>query len=182
MDEPDLTSRRKFRNTWDGLWNKFGIACSLNQTDVQMLSIVGIRLPLLLSALENHDPVSLKAVKFSTDFYKMFGVSEDLGSYYENVPALRKLCEFYNMVLAWHLSVKNEVDTADLLGYLAITDFSSFVDFFKTGKRLWLTVDDLNVNTGKTPVSMMTFVTDKPIKISENNSIKPVNDDDDWGF
>lgn len=152
-EEIDVVSKRKFRNTWSTIWEKFGEACSLNSSDVLMLSDVGIKLPVLLSAIQLKDPVAIRVTKFSKSYLSAFGLTYETlnncteGYLYDTFESVRILCKFYNMVLGWYLSSQNEVDTADLAKYLVLSDFKSFADFFESGDRIWLSNSDLRVNS-----------------------------------
>lgn len=150
LPEPDTTSKRKFRDTWNVLWLKFGEACGLEAYDVTVMSDVGIKLPIMLSAIEQGNVSAMKAIKFSTSYYSALGTEQAGVSkqdyLYNNISAIKRLCIFYNMVIGWFLSVHNETDTADLLAYLALTDFVEFADFFKNGERIWVSDNDISVN------------------------------------
>lgn len=150
LPEPDVTSKRKFRDTWNVIWMKFSEACGLEAYDVTVISDVGIKLPIMLSAVEARDTSAMRAIKFSTTYYSALGAPQTGVStpdyLYNNIPSIKRLCIFYNMVIGWYLSVHNETDTADLLAYLALTDFNEFADFFKYGDRIWVSDNDISVN------------------------------------
>lgn len=150
--EPDTPLKSKFRNTWKMIWYKFAKACSLTDSDAELISDVGLKLPILLSAMELKNKSAMKLIHFSDTFCTAFGVQlENCTSLYlyNNYEVVRVLCKFYNMVLGWYLSTQNELDTAELISYLVLTDFNTFLHFFESGDRIWLSERDATVNDKK---------------------------------
>lgn len=129
ISEPDNASKRKFRNTWTLIWEKFGEVNNLSQIEVSILSDLGLKLPLVLSSYTLLDE---KAIRITKDLRL------------EDTSCLTELSEFYNAVINWFcltqfeslLTVKHK-SLFDLLKFVALEDSEDFTNKLKSGVDIW---------------------------------------------
>lgn len=140
VDKIDAASQRKFRHNWNTLWSNFANAVGLSDYDKEVLSSLGLKLPLFLSAVEHDDADAKKLIKNAENYPLVSSLSVDIhqpDALYTCLENVRVVCEFYNLVFGWYCSVKNERDAEELIEYLVTSDFDEFKDFFKSGDKVW---------------------------------------------
>lgn len=129
ISEPDNASKRKFRNTWNLIWTKFGEVNDISQTEVCILSDLGLKIPLVLSSYTLLDD---KATKVTKDLVL------------DDTSCLTELCEFYNAVINWFcltqfesiLTVKDK-SLFDLIEYVSLVDTEDFTQVLEGGVDIW---------------------------------------------
>lgn len=141
VDKVDETSQRKFRHIWSTVWASFATAVGMSEYDKDVLMSLGLKLPIFLAAVEHDDIDALKLVKDAESYPLVSELSFDMHrpcALFDNLCNVRILCEFYNLVLGWYCSVRNERDVEELIDYLVISDFKEFKDYFKLGDKVWV--------------------------------------------
>lgn len=145
VDKIDEASQRKFRHNWNALWVNFANAVGLSDYDREVLSSLGLKLPLFLSAVEHDDTDAKKLVKNAESYPLVSDLTMDIhepDALFNNLDNVRVLCEFFNLVFGWYCSVKNERDAEELIDYLVTSDFDEFKEFFKSGDKVWTSKED----------------------------------------
>lgn len=140
VDKIDEASQRKFRHNWNTLWSNFANAVGLSDYDKEVISSLGLKLPLFLSAVEHDDADAKKLIKNAENYPLVANLDIDIhkpNALFDNLDSVRVVCEFYNLVFGWYCSVRNERDAEELIDYLVTSNFEEFEDFFKTGERVW---------------------------------------------
>lgn len=140
VDKIDEASQRKFRHNWNTLWSNFANAVGLSDYDKEVISSLGLKLPLFLSAVEHDDADAKKLIKKAENYPLVANLDIDIhkpNALFDNLDSVRVVCEFYNLVFGWYCSVRNERDAEELIDYLVTSNFEEFEDFFKTGERVW---------------------------------------------
>ena len=140
VDKIDEASQRKFRHNWNTLWSNFANAVGLSDYDKEVISSLGLKLPLFLSAVEHDDADAKKLIKKAENYPLVANLDIDIhkpNALFNNLDSVRVVCEFYNLVFGWYCSVRNERDAEELIDYLVTSNFEEFEDFFKTGERVW---------------------------------------------
>ena len=107
--------KRKFRGTWNGIIKGYSKACNLTDSQSEILSDVGLKLPLAWSSALVYSENEHVAVR-----------GEDLAD----------LSWFYNSLLNWYVAVNSEshvdmnydVDLTEIINVLASYDSSQFMD------------------------------------------------------
>lgn len=141
-DKIDESFQRKFRHTWNTVWSTFATAIGLSDYDKTVISDLGLKLPIFLSAVE-HDDCNAKKLTGSAENNPLISELEFVDIHtpqalYDNISDIHSLCEFYNLALGWFCSVKNERDIDELIDYLVLSDFNEFREFFASGSQIWV--------------------------------------------
>lgn len=120
LDKPTSSSKRKCRNTWDSIWDNFGVVIGLEDYQISIVKEFGLKL-LFLFALYNSPTEDLNKLCCSLI------ISESIYKLVED------LLEFYNIVLKWAIFTqqeenfnKNNLSFIDVLRILVVDDKEDF--------------------------------------------------------
>lgn len=155
--------KRKFRDSWEKMWLKFGEACNLDAYDVDILTRVSIKIPVLILAMETGDTEAMRIVKFSKNYYSALNVEQEMarerGYLYNNVKCINKLCRLINMVANWQRATSFDSTPDDAVRYLALSSFEEFEHDLSSGEQMGFENEDIDVNLdGATSLERMSTV------------------------
>ena len=133
LESIDASCRRKFRNTWNSIWQKFGEVNGLTPTEISILSDVCLKTPVVLNAYLYDTPEALKLIKddslLSNTFVTGFIV---------------EICELTNAVVNWYLLTQFESNITtrgksifDLIKVMCVMGNDEFTSILKGGLDLW---------------------------------------------
>ena len=107
----------KFRNSWNSLWERFGVLAMLTPSSVARMSDVGVKLPLFLSGYEQSNDVALE-------------VTQDIDLSAEQSEHLYYITSFYNTVLNWSTVCdrSNAINLSGVLSDIALLSNSAFCE------------------------------------------------------
>lgn len=131
VNEPSNSVKRKFRNTWESVWDKYGEISGLSISELSVLKEVGLKIPIFLSSYELGNEKASQVTKDIT-----------LDNTMRNL--LQTVCYFYNSVLYWYIQTQFEsVFTVkdkslyDIIESLCVLDNQKFSDLLERGDDLW---------------------------------------------
>lgn len=124
---PTPSAKRKCRNTWNSIWNSFGLVNNLTDSEVCLLKDFGIKLAFIYASYKLNTEELTKLCKDSK-------LKNE-----ETLEMIEKFVGFYNSVLSWNaLSqqelnfIKNGKEPEDVLEILVAYGSKDFRDFLDT--------------------------------------------------
>lgn len=116
LDKPTEIAKRKFRNSWDYLWQKFGEACDISPQLLGNLSSLGLLIPIALGAYYADDDVCSRLfkdnmlpfqemIKETPEEFDATSMTLRVNSPKVTLEDISLLCSFFNMVIGWDLYV-----------------------------------------------------------------------------
>lgn len=139
LSEPERADKRKFAYYWEQLWKSFGESVEEFYPYASMLSILGMVLPIFLSAVEAKDEKAIRKME-TCEFYlrgrdkvkQLRRVELEL-----TLEDVHCLCGFFNAVEFWFLTtVKYSSYTTELLLALVDLDKTEFKRRLQCGEDL----------------------------------------------
>lgn len=128
LNEPSNAVKRKFRNTWDTIWSKYGEVNKLNISELELLKDLGLKIPIFLASYLIGDAKASKVVKDIDVPVDLCNILFD------------DMCSFYNSVLLWFIFTQSESDLVirdisllDILDILTVNDSLTFVSKLEDG-------------------------------------------------
>lgn len=138
VDKPDEVVKRKFRYTWEKMWQSFGEACHLSTPEVQEMGTIGLALPLFLSAVVLDDADAQRVIG-SCRIYNTVSERKTTGfqsrEKYLSIDDVNFLCAYFNAILTWHCITERALisEYEWLVTLMAEHDADAFISFIVTG-------------------------------------------------
>ena len=125
IDSTNNATKRKFRNAWELMWDKFSEINGVSPSEREAMYTVGLKLPYFLAMLGTESEGDLKDIRI------LLTEREILNKFYNAVIGWFTATQYINLL---HVMDKDIVDAVILM---ATTDNHEFTEILNTKTNIW---------------------------------------------